>query len=255
MQDANVSGSSPEVTVQIHGKDAHVYAGRVITQIDVECAIGSKVFRDWVVALDPMIPVSNVTIQGIYYRSKTPSPDKVLFIMLVAEIPGAYPYSIVLRGPTVVVLPVFVCDDLEYTVGVQQRRPAVGSRYFPETIAGMTDGGDVVAKALDELREETEGDGEPGIKIRQSDLCQLGVPLEPSPGIMSEPMHFFYARIPTTRAALDRFEGRMTGAADENEEIVLKVMPLDHLPLWAPRDMKAEIAYRRYRDLFPKQRP
>lgn len=234
-------------TVHIHGSDINVYSGRTITQLDLECAVGSKIFRDWARSLDPLINVMEVTIQGIYYRG-APSPDRVLFVMMVAGIAGTYPTSIVLRGPTVVILPVLVCGKDEYTLGALQRRPATGSRFYPEIIAGMSDGIDLVSAGLKEFEQETS------IKIRQKDLIPLGKHAEPSPGIMSEPMHFFYVRKQVTHAELALFEDKLTGERDEGEEIILKVIPLDHLPLFAPHDMKAEIVYRRYRELFPKRR-
>jgi 8-oxo-dGTP pyrophosphatase MutT (NUDIX family) len=236
------------VETTIHNRTVRVLNGLWVTQEDLNCAIGCQIFRDWIISLDPRIPVEEVLIQGIYYRAKAPDVNKVLFVMLVAKIAGVSTnYCIVLRGATVAFLPVFVCEGEEYTVLTRQRRPAVGDRFATELPAGMTDGqGGIKSVALKEIEEELQ------ITVAQHELILMyDQSLEPSMGLIQEPMFFYYFRRELTMEQLREFEGKHTGAANENEEIILQVCRLDEIRMSASRDIKAWLAYYMYRERFP----
>lgn len=237
------------LTTRIHNTEVPVYQGRIITNEDLEHALASHIFRKWVLSLDVTITVSDITIQGIYYRG-TYSSENVLFVVMSVTVVGAKnPYTIVLRGPTVVILPVFRCKGVEYTLVTLQRRPACGQRFFAEIPAGMTDGKDIISKALQELQEET------GHIIHQHQLRSLHhVPVQPSPGIMEESMHFFYFVEDIDQKKLDLFRDKLTGAKDEGEDIILKVVRLDELLVHAPHDMKAHFAHDKFRTIYPQRR-
>jgi 8-oxo-dGTP pyrophosphatase MutT (NUDIX family) len=240
---------STSTVTRIHDTDVAVQHGRIITNEDLKHALASHIFNKWVMSLDVTNAVSEITIQGVYYRG-APSGEHVLFVVMSVTVVGAKnPYTIVLRGPTVVILPVFRCKGVEYTLVTLQRRLACGERYFAEIPAGMTDGKDVISKALQELEEET------GHVIRQDQLRSLhDVPVQPSPGIMEESMHFFYFVEDIDQKKMDLFRDKLTGAKDEGEDIILKVVRLDELLVHAPHDMKAHFAHNKYRSKHPLRR-
>jgi ADP-sugar diphosphatase len=211
--------------------------------IDLNVTIPAKPYTDWLATVDR----SNFNLRGVHFQSLDMfGPTKVGFVKFKVDVVDAkdrfVPNIIFARGGSMAVLVVLVCEGREYAVLTVQPRLAAGCIGFEEVCAGMLDGSSnfagVAAKELDE---------ELGIKIAPDELVNLtqlagmGKGILLSPGACEEFMHFFALVRHVSRDELEAMDGRCTGLAEEGEQIVLKIVPLDRLQVIS--DGKTQIIY------------
>lgn len=210
--------------------------------LDVNEAANSKVFMDWLNAMDRQrFIIKSVTIQSVDKFGA-----RVAFLKFKADVVDGQdkfvPGIVFARGGSVAVLVVLVCEGRAHAVVTVQPRVATGSFDFVELCAGMLDGsGNFAGVAAKELKEEL------GIEISEDELTDLstlsghpgGVFL--SPGACEETIRFFAFCQSVTREELEAMEGRCTGVLEEGEQITLKIVPLDSLVTIA--DAKTIVAH------------
>jgi 8-oxo-dGTP pyrophosphatase MutT (NUDIX family) len=136
---------------------------------------------------------------------------------------NSVPRCMLLRGMSVVVVPVFYCDDGEiYTLMVKQSRPVDGLFTF-EFPGGILDKGNEapIQIAALEVREEL------GLDIDETKL----IPLNPEPisvctALLDEKIHFFYFEKQCTKSFLDNLNHKKSGIAADGEFIQISVVPM-----------------------------
>src|SRR3989338_6079584 len=167
--------------------------------INDDTARHSRLFKAWLEKLKHSFTVLSTDIQSVDY-AKRAGVDEILFIKLKATIidknDAIISRTFFLRGPSVALLVVLICEGIEYVVLVRQSRPAIGTLAYPELPAGMVEEETVKGSALRELEEETH------LTITTSQLIDLahlfydgqwdGV--YPSPGACDEIVHLFACR-------------------------------------------------------------
>eukprot|EP01127_Copromyxa_protea_P023633 TRINITY_DN892_c0_g1_i12.p2 TRINITY_DN892_c0_g1~~TRINITY_DN892_c0_g1_i12.p2 ORF type:complete len:167 (-),score=31.24 TRINITY_DN892_c0_g1_i12:849-1349(-) len=137
-----------------------------------------------------------------------------------------------MRGGAVAILVILKCNGKDYALLVRQTSLATGEPLFPAIPAGMLDGeGYFAGVAAKEIKEET------GLVIDASELTDL---IELTYGDRYEGMYVsvggtdefirLYSYTKTiTEEELNGLEGKLTGAKEENEKIVLTLVPLEDL--------------------------
>lgn len=168
------------------------------------------------------------------------------------ELPGI----IVLRGGTVAILVVLEVENKpapqkdKYVVLIEQPRIAASTTQLAELPAGMLDDGEFRGQAAKELEEEC------GIRIQENDknfidlsTQVLGNDILISPGFTDEHIRFYMYTKQVSQKELDEMNGRQSrGAVDENEQIRIKIVPLNKA-LTSTNDAKCILAlslYNRY---------
>jgi 8-oxo-dGTP pyrophosphatase MutT (NUDIX family) len=141
---------------------------------------------------------------------------------------GSYSRCLVLRGDTVVVVPLLKCRENggEYTLLVEQFRITQGET-IEEFPAGMVDrkNNDPVTAAVLEVREEL------GIDVNFSELLPLSeTPFSTIPSLTDEAAYFLYFTREVSIEFLLGINGQHTGLHEENEFIRVRVHPLADLP-------------------------
>ncbi|KAJ4298273.1 hypothetical protein N0V90_006173 [Kalmusia sp. IMI 367209] len=183
------------------------------------------------------------------------------------------PGAVFLRGQAVGVLIILQPDDVtteeeKYVVLAIQPRVAAASLAFAEIPAGMTDGEEnIVGKVVNEIREETS------LIVKSSELFNLseGIASQsqitpwtvegkdapsggeklynamyPSVGGCDEALPLFLCQKKVPRDKMEKLQNLATGLHDEGENITLKLVPLNELPIHGGRDGKALAAYGLY---------
>lgn len=210
---------------------------------DVNCAVTSRIFLEWLSNLDAGFRITRILLQAVDFRGEHTATN-VLFVRMSVSVDGVPHSQIVeLRGGTCVMLPVLTCDDEHYTVLTRQPRLATGDPEFEELPAGMIDGGTFAGAAARELQEEL------GLTFLPEELINLtpegGIYL--SPGLLDEQARFFLAERTVSADELEAMRGKATGCAAEGERITLRVIPLSDL-LLQTRDGKTLIAWALYQE-------
>jgi ADP-sugar diphosphatase len=206
--------------------------------VDVNTAVHSQVFQDWINTLDPNIKVSGVNIQGVDMFG-----DKVGFVKFKVDATNLatglkLPNIVFARGDSVGVLPVLETPDgKEWAVTVRQARLPIGKTDFSEIPAGMTMGEKTAETAVREMAEET------GMLPGEKNLLPLGS-FYPSSGANDEQLTIYAIRQKVTQAQLDQIAGRVAGLAAEHEQTKVAVVPLEEL--LKSEDAKTIAAYARY---------
>lgn len=215
--------------------------------IDIEKVKGTKAYQDWLASLD----TKRFTVKGVHLQSVDMFGPKVGFMKFKADAVDAstgkfVPGIVFMRGGSVGMLVVLVCEGKEYAVLTVQPRIATGSFGFEELPAGMLDGsGNFAGVAAKEIEEEL------GMKIPSEALISLSEPAGHdrgffvSPGGTDETLRLFYYRKDVTADELAAMNGKCTGLLEEGEQITLKIVPLDDL-ITIP-DGKTVVAYALYR--------
>lgn len=212
----------------------------------------SNLFRHWQVKTESLVKILSVKIQSADYVPRRSEP---LFIKLAAELcdgDSTFKRVFFLRGSTVAILVILVCEGVEYAVLVEQDHPAVGET-FASLPAGMIEGEAVHSAGLRELEEET------GVVVIQEELVDLSRlfyggrwgGIYPSPGACDEIVHIFFCKKEVEKEMIKSINGRITGLEEENERIVVRVVKLNDLCVSTP-DPKAHSAFVMYRVLKQK---
>jgi ADP-sugar diphosphatase len=202
-----------------------------VTSQQRKLAVASPEFHAWATELDPQFKVKKVVFQSVDLNK---ARTRVLFIKFRADVEdeqGNYiPGVVFMRGGSVAILPVLVCEGKPYALMCVQPRVPTGKFRFWEIPAGMVDGsGNFAGVAAKEIKEET------GIVIATKDLIDLtkkarhGRGSYPSPGGSAEFMRYFAFVKKVTRKELQALRGKCTGVLEEGEQIKLGIKSLDRL--------------------------
>ncbi len=212
-----------ELNVSIKEKSVPVMGDEATLQQ----AVDSTLFQDWIKNLDDRFVVTSIVIQSIDLFGQ-----RVGFVKWNAEIADAngnrLPGIVFGRGPAVAVLMILSSEGRDYVLLTSQARAAIGTYAHDEIIAGMTDGdGNLTGVAAKEVRQETS------LVLSAADLFELsssvapGVPgIYTSPGGCDEYLRYYLFRKEVDQAFISELQGKLTGVAEENEYITLKILPL-----------------------------
>lgn len=131
------------------------------------------------------------------------------------------PRCMLLRGDSVVVVPVLDCEGIAHplTLMVEQFRPVDGGSTL-EFVGGMIDDGDEPATcAVKEVREEI------GLEVEAGQLVPLTLePIRVCTAMMDERVHFFAFRMALTRAQAGALDGKALGDVAAGESIVVRLV-------------------------------
>lgn len=214
----------------------------------VKLAIKSHLFNNWLKNLDRDYTLLNIAIQSVD-TTGTDENVRVLFIKLRATARDSHgtpvPGIVFLRGNSVAMLIVLQCFEKNYALLVEKGRFPTGKAKFTEIPTGMLDGsGNFSGIAAKELWEKAE------IAIRPEDLIDLNEivygkacdGIYPSPGSCDEKLRFYLAILKIAPDQLSKIPQFVSGAANDNENICLRRVPLSNLHT-STYDMKTIVAH------------
>lgn len=205
----------------------------------ISFALQSRIYQEWIAALDPRIDVKRIVIHDVDFKGK-PCVEKILFIRMgvTFETPKdklanagkaqgdklQQSYGIAeLRGGTSVMDIKLRCEGRLYDVLVKQARIPIGKLDAVEKPAGMLDhGGTFAGVAVNELGDELD------LEFNEDDLIDLTKETGPlcfSEGLLDEKARFFLGVRDVSKAELGAMQGKATGLLAENESIVLWIVP------------------------------
>lgn len=233
--------------IEVHGRMVSLSAERGIDLVEV---ISSPRFQQWAERLDP-----GMAVRHVHVKAADSFGGRVAFIHLrlnVSDASGADAIRFLfLRGNSVALLAVFICEGREYAVMVVQPREAEGAIECKEVVGGMCDkGADYPTVAARELQEEL------GIRVAPEDLVDMTERmakikrsgLYPSPGACDEAVRFFLFRKTVERKELEAMQGKATGLVHEGEHLKVRIVPIDDLPAESS-NMMAWMAFLLYQQL------
>jgi len=188
-------------------------------------------FIDWVAEFEK--PGNNLELTKVHFQSVDMFGKHIGFVKFKSEVlkEGKYvPGIVFMRGPSVAILTILICEGKEYALTTVQARVPI-SKLFLEIPAGMLDDGTFMGKAASEMQEET------GIVVKVEDLIDLTLlaygskypGIYPSPGGCDEYIRLFLYRQEVSTEKLKQLEGKCTGAIGTHEFISLRVLPLERL--------------------------
>jgi 8-oxo-dGTP pyrophosphatase MutT (NUDIX family) len=168
--------------------------------------------------------VQNVNILGFVPRGE--GRPIAIFIDCVLETAEGVeiPRYIVIRGDSVVIVPMLVCNETNtvYTMLVEQRRIVDGGITTEFPAGGVLgEAADLRLSASQEIREELS------LTIPPDELIPLAdKPIKINPSMSDDLVTFFYFRQEVTPAFLEEADGRATGCHAEGEFIRIKICPM-----------------------------
>lgn len=220
--------------IQINGRKVKVSGDNVLKALD------SEQFQGWLKDLDSRFEVRAIHFQSVDLDVRADKEPRVRFIKFRADLvlDGMKMRQVVfMRGGSVAILVVLVCEGEEHALLTRQARFAAGFSDFLEIPAGtLENDGTVAVAAVRELYEETD------IVVKAEDLVDLVELIYGdrfkgifgSPGACDEFFGLLLLRMEITRQQLTEFQGKFTGLIAEGEKIKLRVVPLRDLALEVP---------------------
>lgn len=215
-------------------------AGVQVPLVGEDCVVLSKspMFINWASSIDPEFVVKEIQAQSVDLVG--PEGNKrVLFAKIKADVTDKKGNPVggiaFLRGGTVAILMVFKCIETrqKYVVLTEQHRFPIGKAKALSLPAGMLDGdGNFAFVAAKEIEEEV------GITIEQDHLTDMTEMVYPdlsgvsvSSGGTDEFMKIFLYEREVSKFELVgmQLHNKETGAEDENERIVVKLLPFKSL--------------------------
>ncbi|MDW8295775.1 MAG: NUDIX hydrolase [Raineya sp.] len=181
-------------------------------------------YQEWLKTLQSNgIQVNKVEPLQLIYKSN----GEIIFALLSVDAQDQYGEKllpiVLLRGHFVSIATVLIEKETQekYLLLVRQYRIANGE-YTYEHPAGMCDSStDIWQVAIKEIEEET------GLKVEKSQLRLLNEkPLYTSPGLLDEGGYLFACEIVMSRAEIEQFRNRKTGAEGEREFITTHICPI-----------------------------
>ena len=185
-------------------------------------------FQNWKRRLESNgVKIENLEVRSVISRDNASMYAAFLDCKIETPEKTSMPRCILIRGNSVVVIPVLTCldDNEKYTMLVQQRRIVDGA-FCLEFPGGMLDEGvlDGAGMAAQEVAEELD------MEIRAEELRALNSrPLYACESILDETVSFFYFEKQVSKAFLDSVDGKSTGCHEDHEYINVKVKRLSEL--------------------------
>ena len=128
-----------------------------------------------------------------------------------------------LRGPSVAIIPLLKCEGRVFTALVRQRRIVDGD-FSLEFAGGGSQRDNLLSDALNELLEET------GISVKPDELIPLNAkPVKVCESLLDEVVSFFYFEKDLTRVELGRLQDSSAGVHSAGEFTRVVVMPFDEV--------------------------
>ena len=192
-----------------------------LTEEQKNRVLTSDKYENWFNSLNENSVIEKITIHKVHFFG-----DRIGFIDVEAttKVNDKYvPGISFLRGDSVAILIVLKVDDEEYTIFTNEFRTPV-AKTIKSIPAGMIDNGDVKSTAIKELQEEVD----PDFSIDVKDLVLLDKSYT-STGESDQVLFIYYIEKEITREQLESYQGKVTGAEDEKEEIVLSFGKLNEL--------------------------
>ena len=188
----------------------------------------SNLFLKWKKRIDSNgVIIVNLQVLSVVSRNDNSFYAAMIDCEILTPEGNRLPRCIVLRGDTVVVIPVLYCseDGEIYTLMVSQRRIIDGglSLEFP---AGMLDTNieNPIDMAVKEVIEEI------GIHVEKKELRLLTqTPLKVCESLMDEFVNFFYFERHVSREFLNNIDGNKTGCQEDKEFLQVKVINLKNV--------------------------
>jgi len=191
-----------------------------------DIVLNSIIFRNWKNKIERSgVSIHSLKILSIVSRNSKSFYLALLdFIMLTPE-GDKLPRCIVLRGDTVVIVPLIRCIDKKkiFTLMVQQRRVIDGcnSLEFP---AGMVDNNlsDPVLSAVKEVKEEL------GMNVNVKSMRLLtNEPLNVCESLMDEHVNIYSFTKEMTYESLVKFDNKSSGVVEDGELITIKLISIE----------------------------
>jgi len=196
-------------------------------KLDSELVWNSPQFKRW----KSLVLKNGAKLQDLEVLSFVSRDQKNLYCalldgQLVTPEGLQIPRCIVLRGNSVVVIPILHCinDGEIYTLTVEQHRIANGNlvREFPG--GGVDSLNNPVDAAHNEVYEEL------GLDIPLNELIPLtDQPIQVCSGLLDESTHYFYFEKQVDRSFLEKIEGKSMGCHDEHEFIWIRVQKMEEV--------------------------
>ena len=192
-----------------------------------EFVFQSPIFQVWKKDVESTgTQISKIDVLSVISRS----PGKLFSVFIDTEMitpeGERVPRCMLLRGKSVVIVPVVHCDDGEtYTLMIKQRRPVDGS-YVTEFPGGMCDSEDEspASLAIREIQEEL------GLSVKAEDLKPLqNEPIKVCTGMLDEQIYFFYFETNISQKELANFDGSLTGHHHDGEFLVVQVVKMSEV--------------------------
>lgn len=195
---------------------------------------------------------NNFDVKKIMIKDVLMFGKKVGFVVVDAECYDKesgrkIPSYAFLRGDSVSIMPVLFCNNEIYTVMVTESRTPIGCVAQTGLPAGMIDNDNFVSAALKELEEEVG----PEFKITPSDLIDLGT-YSVSCGGTDEHLKLFAFERSVDNDIIEKLQGRITGAVNENEHIKVSIHKFNDIPKMPNIDMRSCLSFYRYKEFISK---
>lgn len=192
-----------------------IVPGRGMTEEQMEIALKSKKFRDFITTFDhTKLSLTKITIMSVFLFG--PNLGFALLNCDIKTRAGGKPIPgvVFLRGDAVAILVIAACEGKRYALLTMQYRAPVGCAIV-EAVAGMMDEGkDPFGVAIKEVNEET------GIIIKRTDLTFI-TKMSPSAGGCDEQIDCFYTRpLEMSPDALKKIQSHIFGSGDEIIRII-----------------------------------
>jgi len=193
-----------------------------------QLVLESQLFHKWKRNLESnRVIIERLEILSVVSRDQKSFYAAMIDCDLLTPEGHRIPRCLILRGDTVVVIPVLHCfeDGEIYTLMVKQRRIIDGnlSMEFP---GGMLDPGidDPANMAIIEVMEET------GIHVEKEEIHLLTpTPLKVCESLMDEVVNFFYFEKHISHDFLNKVDGRHTGCHEDNEFLQVSVQNIKNV--------------------------
>jgi ADP-ribose pyrophosphatase YjhB (NUDIX family) len=187
--------------------------------------LDSPLFKAWAARVEGW-NIPEITFHNIV----TNKAGKVLIIQMSA-LRGGINYAVMLRGESVDVLTMLICNGKRYVAHVSQERVALGERDQWSNVAGFVDHGESPRTALG--REAFE---ELGVELPPGEIIDLNgrafrQPVEVesmvvSAGATDELVYFFAREIVVTPEQLEILQDAIAGLEVEGEKTHVHLTPL-----------------------------
>jgi 8-oxo-dGTP pyrophosphatase MutT (NUDIX family) len=177
--------------------------------------LNSPKFQNWKKSVEKSgTVISELNILSQISRNKDEIFSIFLDCVMVTPEGNMTPRCMLLRGNSVIIIPIIYCDDGElYTLMIKQRRPIDGE-YMTEFPGGLLDNGDElpVRIAAQEVNEEL------GFDIPEDEIISLNnKPLSVCSGILDEKVHFFFFKRNMSKLELTQIHNKKSGQNDDGE--------------------------------------